>query len=349
MTDWAILCSVYSGSPTNNLMLNLRLYSFSLISAFLLLCPLPVAAAEKLCALYPHLKDSYWLSVNYGMVEEARKLNLDLRVMEAGGYPNHDKQQQQIALCVRWGADAILLGTVSPELYQHDLARYTRSVPVFATVNQLLLDEKQQKHLKGEVGVDWYWMGFYAGEYLARKHPKGSGEVNIVALPGPASRGGTQPVMQGLQDAIRDSDVRIIQTLWADNDKELQRNLIQQVLEQHKIRYLVGSAVAIEAAISELRTLNQSEQIGLIATYLSHGVYRGLLRGRVEFAPTDQMVEQGRLSVRQAAAFLRAQPYTKQQAPKIEALTPTHLEKKIIADSLSPSEYRPVFHVKAVE
>ena len=27
----------------------------------------------KLCALYPSLKDSYWLSVNYGMLEAAKK------------------------------------------------------------------------------------------------------------------------------------------------------------------------------------------------------------------------------------------------------------------------------------
>ncbi len=92
--------------------------------------------------------------------------------------------------------------------------------------------------------------------------------------------------------------MRISEILWADNDKELQRNLIQQALEQPDVRYLVGSAKAIEAAISEMRSLNRSDQIGLIATYLSHGVYRGLLRGRVEFAPTDQMVEQGRYSVR---------------------------------------------------
>ncbi len=131
--------------------------------------------------------------------------------------------KQQIALCVRWGADAILLGTVSPELYQDDLAHYTRSVPVFATVNQLRLNEQQQEHLKGEVGVDWYWMGFYAGEYLARKHPKGSGEIKIVVLPG------------------RHSDVRITEILWADNDKELQRNLIQQALEQPDVRYLVSN------------------------------------------------------------------------------------------------------------
>jgi len=32
----------------------------------------------RICASYPHLKDSYWLSVNYGMVEEAKRLGVDL-------------------------------------------------------------------------------------------------------------------------------------------------------------------------------------------------------------------------------------------------------------------------------
>ena len=71
-------------------------------------------AAEKLCAIYPHLKDSYWLSVNYGMVSEAKRNNINLRVLESGGYPNLEKQQQQLSLCKNWGADAILLGTVEP-------------------------------------------------------------------------------------------------------------------------------------------------------------------------------------------------------------------------------------------
>jgi len=75
---------------------------------------------KKVCALYPHLKDSYWLSVNYGMVDEARKQKLNLRVLESGGYPNHERQKEQLSLCVRWGADAIILGTVAPDLYSTD-------------------------------------------------------------------------------------------------------------------------------------------------------------------------------------------------------------------------------------
>ena len=44
--------------------------------------PLKAKRAWKLCALYPSLKDSYWLSLNYGMQEAARRYGVDLKVLE---------------------------------------------------------------------------------------------------------------------------------------------------------------------------------------------------------------------------------------------------------------------------
>ncbi|TKF00425.1 TMAO reductase system periplasmic protein TorT [Vibrio kanaloae] len=318
-------------------------------SASMLPSPIESATAvikkEKVCAIYPHLKDSYWLSVNYGMVSEAEKQQVELKVLEAGGYPNATKQASQLVLCTQWGADAIILGTVSPDAYHDNLTDWVGSTPVFVTVNKLTVNKIQQKILKGTVGVDWYQMGFQVGEYLAKSHPKGSGKTPIALLLGPQASGGTKPVALGFYDAIKTSDVEIAISYWADNDKELQRNLVQQVIEQPNIQYIVGSAVAIEAAISELRAAGKTNEIGLISSYLSHGIYRGLLRNKVLFAPTDKMVEQGRLSLKQAINYLRGQPYEKHSAPVIEPLTPATLKDQIIADSLSPSEFRPVFSV----
>jgi protein TorT len=302
--------------------------------------------SEKVCAIYPHLKDSYWLSVNYGMVTEAEKQNITLKVLESGGYPNIDKQRLQLGSCRDWGADAIILGTVSPTAFSDDLSDYTKETPVFATVNHLIVDKPQRKHVKGVVGVDWYWMGHRVGNYLAQQHPKGSGVVDVAFLPGPESSGGTKPVILGFLEAIKDSDVNVVETLWADNDKELQRNLVQEVIENYStLDYLVGSAVAIEAAISELRAQPHHSNIKLLSIYLSHGVYRGLLRNKVEFAPTDKMVEQGQLSIRQAVHYLRDEPYQTDLAPNIEVLTPDSIDQQVIAESLSPSAFRPIFSV----
>lgn len=49
----------------------------------------------KLCALYPSLKDSYWLSVNYGMLEAAKKYGVSLKVFEAGGYRQFTTQKHK--------------------------------------------------------------------------------------------------------------------------------------------------------------------------------------------------------------------------------------------------------------
>ncbi|CCN81613.1 periplasmic sensory protein associated with the TorRS two-component regulatory system [Vibrio nigripulchritudo SFn27] len=316
-----------------------------LVTGSLILSAFPSHAAEKICAIYPHLKDSYWLSVNYGMVEESKNQGVNLKVLESGGYPNLTRQTQQIEECRNWGADAIVLGTVAPDAYKHTLADLVRQTPVFVTVNQLNTDSNASKSVHGYVGVDWYDMGFKTGNYLKKKHPKGSGKVQIAWLPGPEQRGGTKPVERGFHDAIKSSDVEVVVSLWEDNDKELQRNLVQQVLESEQVDYIVGSAVAIEAAISELRNAKRTD-IGLISTYLSHGIYRGLRRDRVQFAPTDKMVQQGRISIQQATHYLRNEPFKSNFVPVIEPLTPEQISKTVIADSLSPAEYRPIYMVE---
>ena len=327
--------------------MKLTFHSVAILFISILLSPLSHAKESwKLCAIYPHLKDSYWLSVNYGMVEEAKRNNVELTVYESGGYPNVERQKEQIKQCVSIGADAILLGTVDPIIYQHDLKSLTSGIPTFATVNQLTssFPPLPPIHL-GEVGVDWYDMGYKAGEFLAKRHPKDSGITYIGWLPGPKTRGGTKPVTRGFNDAIKESDIVVSATYWGDNSKELQRNLIQDALQSEKLDYLVGGAVAIEVAISELASRKMQNEVELVSTYLSHAVYRGLLRKRVLFSPTDKMVLQGRLSVQQAIGYLNHKPLPFRLSPKIEALTPNHLPKKVLLDSLSPAEYRPTFFV----
>ena len=49
----------------------------------------PLAHASKpwqVCASIPHLKDDYWLAVNFALIQEATRLGARLDVFEAGGY-----------------------------------------------------------------------------------------------------------------------------------------------------------------------------------------------------------------------------------------------------------------------
>lgn len=109
--------------------------------------------AWKLCALYPSLKDSYWLSLNYGMQEAARRYGVDLKVLEAGGYSQLATQQAQIDQCKQWGAEAILLGSSTTSF--PDLQKQVANLPVIELVNAI--DAPQ---VKSRVGVPWFQMGY---------------------------------------------------------------------------------------------------------------------------------------------------------------------------------------------
>jgi protein TorT len=40
----------------------------------------------ELCVSFPHMKDAYWLGVDYGVAEEAKRQGVKMQLVEAGGY-----------------------------------------------------------------------------------------------------------------------------------------------------------------------------------------------------------------------------------------------------------------------
>ena len=298
--------------------------------------PLKAKRAWKLCALYPSLKDSYWLSLNYGMQEAARRYGVDLKVLEAGGYSQLATQQAQIDQCKQWGAEAILLGSSTTSF--PDLQKQVASLPVIELVNAI--DAPQ---VKSRVGVPWFQMGYQPGRYLVQwAHGK---PLNVLLMPGPDNAGGSKEMVEGFRAAIAGSPVRIVDIALGDNDIEIQRNLLQEMLERHpEIDVVAGTAIAAEAAMGEGRNLKTP--LTVVSFYLSHQVYRGLKRGRVIMAVSDQMVWQGELAVEQAIRQLQGQSVSDNVSPPILVLTPKNADREHIRRSLSPGGFRPVYFYK---
>ena len=295
--------------------------------------PLKAKRAWKLCALYPSLKDSYWLSLNYGMQEAARRYGVDLKVLEAGGYSQLATQQAQIDQCKQWGAEAILLGSSTTSF--PDLQKQVASLPVIELVNAI--DAPQ---VKSRVGVPWFQMGYQPGRYLVQwAHGK---PLNVLLMPGPDNAGGSKEMVEGFRAAIAGSPVRIVDIALGDNDIEIQRNLLQEMLERHpEIDVVAGTAIAAEAAMGEGRNLKTP--LTVVSFYLSHQVYRGPKRGRVIMAASDQMVWQGELAVEQAIRQLQGQSVSDNVSPPILVLTPKNADREHIRRSLSPGGFRPVY------
>lgn len=304
----------------------------------------PLEKAKKhwrICASYPHLKDSYWLSVNYGMVRQAKKLGIALEIVEAGGYPNLDKQKAQIADCTK-SADALIVGTVSYDGLTPLLVALSKRMPVIAAVNDI-----DSAGIRAKSGVSWISMGEAIGSYFAMLHPKGSPKVRIAWFPGPKGAGWVGFVEEGFQRGIADSSAEIVSVKWGDTGFEDQLLLLEDMLEEHPdVDYIIGSAVTADAAVSLLRAKNLTGRIGILADYFTHGTYRAIKRGKVLAAPTDSPVLQGELSVDQAVRALEGSLSVTHAGPAIRIIDGKNIDAADTNDSLAPASFKPTFEVE---
>ncbi|HKY94805.1 MAG TPA: TMAO reductase system periplasmic protein TorT [Kiloniellales bacterium] len=305
----------------------------------------PLDKAERpwrLCASYPHLKDSYWLSVNYGMVEQARQLGIRLEVVEAGGYPNLTRQRQQIADCVAAGAEALIVGTVSFDGLSDLMVELSQSIPIVAAVNDIADDG-----ISAKAGVSWTEMGYAIGRYFALRHPAGSQPVKLAWFPGPKGAGWVRFVETGFAEGLKGSAAEIVVTKFGDTGTEIQLILIEEALEEHpEIDYIVGSAVTAEAAVSVLRARGLTEEIAVLADYFTHGVFRGIKRGKILAAPTDSPVMQGRIAIDQAVRLLEGKLVVRHAGPRIIVIDAESIDALALEDSLAPAWFNPVFVVE---
>ena len=99
--------------------------------------PLPTASKPwNLCVLFPHMKDTFWVAVDYGVVKESERMRVNMTLYEAGGYENLPKQLSQFDDCMASNFDAIIVGAISEAGLTRKIREATSAgKPVIGTVN----------------------------------------------------------------------------------------------------------------------------------------------------------------------------------------------------------------------
>ncbi len=305
----------------------------------------PLEKAEKawdICVSFPHMKDAYWLAVDYGVVAESERLGVKMQLVEAGGYTNLNTQISQIEDCVARGAEAVVIGAISFDGMNNLVSEIrAKGIPVIDVINGISSPELSAKSL-----VSFGEMGYKAGEYIAKLHPTGSGKVQVAWFPGPPGAGWVEAGNAGFQEAVSGSDIEVVETKYGDTGKEIQLKLVEDTLETYPdIQYIVGTSPTVEASISLLRSRGLTDQISLLAYYFTPGVFRGIQRGQVLAAPTDSAVIQGRVAIDQAVRILEGKDYHKHVGPALYVIDPENINTFDRGSSLAPDGFKPTFTV----
>ena len=304
-----------------------------------------LASAENawnICVSFPHMKDAYWLGVDYGVVDEARRLGVNLNLVEAGGYTELAKQISQIEDCVSGGADAVVVGAISYDGLNNVIGEVAaKGIPVIDVINGVSSSDISAKSL-----VSFKVMGFETGAYLAANHPVGSDPVKVGWFPGPAGAGWVEAAHAGFMEAVAGSAVDVLEPRFGDTGKETQLKLVEDVLQANPdVRYLAGTAVTAEAAQGLIRERGLQGEVDLLAFYMTPGVYTGIQRGFILAAPADSMVVQGRIAIDQAVRVLEGKDYVKHVGPKIFVVDPENIGEVERTNILPPDGFSPVFSV----
>lgn len=302
------------------------------------------SAAQKwnICISLPHMKDAYFLGVNYGVTEEAKRLGVNANVVEADGYTNLNTQISQLEDCVSAGADAVIIAAISYNGLNNIVAEISADdIPVIDIINGMSSDQISAKSL-----VSFGEMGFRAGDFLAQQHPAGSEPATVAWFPGPAGAGWVEAGNTGFRNAIEGSAIELVETRYGDTGKEAQSRLVEDTLQTHQnLDYIVGTAVTAESAIPILRATGLANQVDVVSYYYAPGVDRGIARGQILAAPTDSTVIQGRIAVDQAVRILEGKDYLQHVGPALFMVTNENYSEFDSSSTLAPAGFRPVFSV----
>ena len=297
----------------------------------------------NICVSIPHLKDAYWTAVNYGLIAEARRLDVGLSLYEAGGYEHLDVQREQLEECLANDTDGLIISAISQDGLE-DLVKTAaaRGTPVLDLINGM-----SSSHLDARVAVDFRDTGFQAGTYLRTLHPDNDQPLRVAWFPGPDGAAWVAAGNAGFREALKGSPIEIISTRMGDTGLATQSSLIESVLDEHadKLDYIVGTAVTAEAAVDSLRQRGLSKQIKVLSYYYSPGVHRGIKRGTILAAPSDQQALQARIAVDVMVRMLEKQDYFKHVAPRVVLIDASSLPGWDSSTTLAPRGFRPIFSI----
>jgi TMAO reductase system protein TorT len=297
-------------------------------------------AQQKLTIGYatPELSSSFWISMTYGVDDEAQKLGVNLVKLNAGGDANANAQISQIQDLIERKVDAIIVGATNGDsvkaVVEHAIGK---GIPVVG-----LSSIPNSDKLASKVSADHYDMGRIQAQCLG-KALAGKGSVGMISQ----QQGQTWADVrrQGFLDTMKAEypGIKVV----AESRNSVSRNAAINLVEDWLQRFpdLVGIYSAIDDAAAgaalAVKSANRQGAVKIAASNLSPTAQQMLKDGGLVCSSVQQIVTQGREALRQAVAAARKEP-TKAaiQTPAI-MVTKENLGNVDLTLLTAPATYRP--------
>lgn len=258
----------------------------------------------RLCVLLPRLEDQYVQSVNYGLVEEARRLGIRMQIFEAGGYDSLQAQRKQMVDCANDGAQATI---VSPLVHDglSDILEdmKVRNIPVLT-----LLGDTSLGPVAARITAPAYEGAYQLAQYLVKRHLGEKRSIRVAWFPGPQLASWAVAADKGFREGLKDSNLSIEMSEFGNFNLSTPTQLIGDVLGNDEgFEYVVGQGINTRAVATMLRQRYLEYRTRIAAYYVNEDIIKGIFRGTVLAAPYHGEMILGRIAVNQAVRLLEKQ------------------------------------------
>lgn len=302
----------------------------------------PLEKAEKkwnICVLFPHMKDSFWVAVAYGVVEEAKRQGVQMTLLQAGGYENLPKQISQWDDCVAAGAQAIVTGAISEagmaKKFQEGL---DKGIPQISTVNPV----GPTAPLTAKVFVEFDTMGYMTGEHLVKSGVTGK----AVTFPGPQGSGWAEAFNDGFKKALEGSSIEVLDEKFGDTGVAVQQKLVEDALQAYPDMNIIwGTAPTAEAAIGAVEEAGLKDKMIIMSSYENQAMLDAMNNGDILGFATQWPVMEGRIAIDLAVRALEGKELIDYIYTKPVVITKETAGSIDMSAVLAPADWQPVYKV----
>lgn len=299
----------------------------------------------KICVSFPHVKNSFWMAVDFGMVKESQRLGIALEVFEASGYSNLDIQKYHLRNCAAQDPDGVIVGAISAEGLNDVIRDFAaHDIPVIDLVNGI-----NSPYISAVSSYSHYDMGYMIGQYISaqEKAHDPCRKTRIAWLPGPKGSGWVDNSSKGFFDAIsQDEQLEIVEVLYGDTDKFAQTTLLKELLSTTpNIDFIAGTAETAEVALPLLRRMKLTDKTQVITQYFNPSVYAGIRNGKIKAGVSLSAVIQGRIAIDQMVRILENKPFHKHVNMKLKIVEKQSMREFDRSTTLAPNGFKAVYSV----
>jgi TMAO reductase system protein TorT len=298
----------------------------------------PAAAQMTIGFSMPDLSESFWISMAYGVDDEAKKAGVQVVKVNAGGDNNVNQQISQIQDLIQRKVSAMIVGATNGDAIKAVVdAAVGRSIPVIG-----LSSIPNSAKISSAVGADHYGMGKLQAECLAKSI---SEEGNVGMMAGPAGQSWADQRAKGFRETLAKESPKVkvaTESRLADN-----RNAALTTMEDWIQRFpdLTGVYSATDdigaGVVGALKAAHKEGRIKVSSSNLSPTAEQLLKSGDFVCVSIQQIVLQGREAVRQAVKAAKHEPTEKVVATPAILVTAQNLAKIDLSEVTAPSGYRP--------